>query len=97
MHVSALILRAEKDIQLHSLQPLIQCSSLFRLFQTGCRSAVRSGVYLAKLCEKCNDKEDDIEDEEKDPIGPTQVEVPERDHDKRQDQRQTQRSCENPR
>lgn len=63
------------------------------------RPAAASGLRntnLAKLCKKCNDKEDDIEDEEKDAIGPTQVEAAEWNDDKGQDQRQTQRSCKNP-
>lgn len=54
-------------------------------------------VYRAKLCEQRDDKEDDVEDEEKDPVCLTQVEPAQRDNDEGQDQRQTQRSCKNPR
>lgn len=54
-------------------------------------------VDLSKLCEQRDDKEDDVEEEEKDPVGPTQVEAAQWNDDERQDQRQTQSSCENPR
>ena len=50
------------------------------------------GLYnldLAKLCEKCNEKENGVEDEEKDPIGPTQVEPAQWNNNEGQDQRQT--------
>lgn len=73
-------------------------SSVSFCIMAGCPSV--SGlpnVDLAKLCEHCNDKEDGIEDEEKDPVGPTQVEAAHRNNDEGQNQRQTQRYCENPR
>lgn len=54
-------------------------------------------VDLAKLCEQCNDKKDGVEDEEEDPVRPTQVELAKRNDDEGQDHRQTQRSCKNPR
>ncbi len=53
-------------------------------------------VYLAKLCEQRNKKEGEVEDEEEEPVGPTQVEPAQRNNDEGQDQRQTQRSCKNP-
>lgn len=64
------------------------------------RPASRSVLFkvdCAKLCEKCNEKEDAVEDEEKDPVGPTQVEPAQWDNDEGQGQRQTQRPCKNPR
>lgn len=58
------------------------------------------GLYnadFAKLCEQRDEKEDGVEDKKKDPVGPAQVEPAQWNNDKRQDQRQTQRSCKNPR
>lgn len=54
-------------------------------------------VDLAELSKQCDDKEDGIEQEEKDPVGPTQVEAAQWNNDEGQDQRQTQRSNKNPR
>lgn len=51
---------------------------------------------LAKLCEKCNEKEGEVEDEEKDPVGPSHMEATQWDCDERQDQGQTQWSGKNP-
>lgn len=61
------------------------------------RQSLLVEVDCAKLREKRNEKEDAVEDEEKDPVGPTQVEPAQRDNDEGQGQRQTQRPCENPR
>lgn len=52
---------------------------------------------LPKFCEKCNKKKSTIEDEEKDPVSPTQVEAAQRDGDEGEHQRQAQGSCEDPR
>lgn len=54
-------------------------------------------VDRAELCEQRDDEEYGVEDEEKDPVGPTQVEPAQWNNDEGQDQRQTQRSCEDPR
>lgn len=55
-----------------------------------------SYVELAKLSEKCNQKEGAVEDEEKDPVGPSHMEAVQWDRDEGQDQGQTQRSREDP-
>lgn len=68
-----------------------QSKIFFRLFRV-----LVSGVDYMKLCEKCDDEEDDVEDEEKYPIFPTQVEPIQGNEDKRQDQGQTQRSRKDP-
>lgn len=60
------------------------------------QSGVTSGVDLPELCEKRDEKKYAVEYEEEDAIGPTQVELAERNDDKRQDQGQAQRSCKNP-
>lgn len=52
---------------------------------------------LPKFCEKCDKKKDTVEEEEKDPISPTQVEVSQWDDDEGQHQRESQGSCEDPR
>lgn len=42
-------------------------------------------VDLAKLCEQCDDKEGGVEEEEKDPVGTTQVEPAQWNDDEGQD------------
>lgn len=56
-----------------------------------------SVVDLPKFCEKCDKKEGGVEDEEEHPVPLAQVEAAQRDGDERQDQRQSQSSCEDPR
>lgn len=56
-----------------------------------------SDVDLPKFCEQCDKKEGGIEDEEKDPVAPIQVEAAQWDGDEGQHQRQSQSSCEDPR
>lgn len=56
-----------------------------------------SGVDRPKFCEKCDKKEDGVEDEEEDPVAPTQVEAAQWDVDEGQHQRQPQSSREDPR
>lgn len=51
----------------------------------------------SKLRKQSNDKEDDIEQEQKDPVAPTQVKATQWNRDEGHDQRQTQRPGENPR
>lgn len=43
-------------------------------------------VDLSKLCEQCNDKKGDVEEEEEDPVRSTKVEPAQRDNDEGQDQ-----------
>lgn len=52
---------------------------------------------LPKFCEECDKKKGTVEDEEKDPVSPTQVEAAQWDGDEGQDQRQAQSSREDPR
>lgn len=52
---------------------------------------------LSQLCEQCNEKENAVEEEEKDPVDAIHLELAQRNNDEGQHQRQTQRSCENPR
>lgn len=95
---SALILFVEEDVI--RLQPVPVCHFALWEHVLHLRLASESVLYIvdhAKLCEKCNDKERGVEDEEKDPVGPTQVEPAQWDNDEGQDQRQTQRSYKNPR
>lgn len=54
-------------------------------------------VNLSKFCKQGNDKKDSIEEDEKAPIRPTQVEPAQWNDDEGQNQRQTQRSHQNPR
>lgn len=95
---SALILFVEEDVI--RLQPVPVCHFALREDVPHLRLASESVLYIvdhAKLCEKCNEKEGGVEDKEKDPVGPTQVEPAQWDNDEGQDQRQTQRSYKNPR
>lgn len=55
-------------------------------------TGMSSSVDYPELCEKCNEKKYAVENEEEDAVGPTQVELGERNDEKRQDQRQTQSS-----
>lgn len=50
-----------------------------------------------KLCEQCDEKEDGVEDDEEDSVASIQVESAQRNNDEGKNQRQTQRSCEDPR
>lgn len=52
---------------------------------------------LSQLCEQCNEKENAVEEEEKDPVDTIHLELAQRNNDEGQHQRQTQRSCKNPR
>lgn len=52
-----------------------------------------SDVDLPKFCEQCDKKEGSVEDEEKDPVAPVQVEAAQWDGDEGQHQRQSQSSC----
>lgn len=53
-----------------------------------CRLALESDLYvdLSKLCEQCDDKKGDVEEEEEDPVRPTKVEPAQWNYDEGQDQ-----------
>lgn len=88
----------QKDVSCLQLVPA--CHLALREHVPHLRLASQSVLFkvdCAKLCEKCNEKEDAVEDEEKDPVGLTQVEPAQWDDDEGQGQRQAQRPCKNPR
>lgn len=57
-----------------SLQPPSMCNRVASLIKGTWQSQL-SHVDLAKLCEKCDEKEGEVENEEKDPVGSGHMET----------------------